>query len=257
MSATPLPPRTAPSLCGFEQLLPSAMGRLFEREYCVIAGLMEAPERPCTFVLGGAKIADAFLMMETALGKGIADRVLTGGLVGNILLAASGSGIGKGSLDFIEKSGYGGFIGSSKPLLEKFGDRIGLPMDGAWLEDGSRREGTVGKIPSGACLLDIGHDTAADYAKVIMESKTVFVNGPVGVFEQGETEYGTRIVWDALGDTAAYTVVGGGDSIAATAKYGKTEKIGYICTGGGALIRFLSGEELPVVRALRTAAERE
>ena len=85
--------RDQPSLCGFEQVLPSAMGRLFEQEYCVISGLMENPERPCTFVLGGAKISDAFLMLRTVLEKGAADHVLTGGLVGNILLAANGEEI--------------------------------------------------------------------------------------------------------------------------------------------------------------------
>ena len=84
----------------------------------------------------------------------------------------------------------------------------------------------------------------------------MFVNGPLGVFEQAETELGTKAVWDALGDTAAYTVVGGGDSITATTQYGKTEQINYICTGGGALIRFLTGEELPVVKALRYAAKK-
>jgi len=76
------------------------------------------------------------------------------------------------------------------------------------------------------------------------------------VFEQAETELGTKAVWDALGDTEGYTVVGGGDSITATTQYGKTEQINYICTGGGALIRFLTGEELPVVKALRYAAEK-
>ena len=79
----------------------------------------------------------------------------------------------------------------------------------------------------------------------------MFVNGPMGVFEKAESELGTKGVWQALADTAGFTVLGGGDSITATEKYGLTDKMGYICTGGGALIRFLSGEELPVVKALR------
>ena len=91
---------------------------------------------------------------------------------------------------------------------------------------------------------------AADREK-ILAAKTVFVNGPMGVFEKPETELGTKAIWQALADTEGFTVVGGGDSIAATEKYGLTDKMGYICTGGGALIRFLSGEELPVVAALR------
>lgn len=246
--------RDQPSLCGFEQVLPSAMGRLFEQEYCVVSGLMENPARPCTFVLGGAKIADAFLMLRSVLKKGSADHVLTGGLVGNILLAAKGEEIGAGSLSFIEKSGYTKFIETGKELLAQYGDRIVLPTDAAWTQDGLRREASVGSIPKEAGLTDIGEKTAKQYQEIIRSSKTVFVNGPMGIFEQPETEHGTRAVWEALGDTAGYTVIGGGDSITATTKYGKTDSINYICTGGGALIRFLTGEELPVVRALRHAA---
>lgn len=103
--------------------------------------------------------------------------------------------------------------------------------------------------------MDIGEETAVIYQAVIASSKTVFVNGPMGVFENPETELGTRKVWDALGNTSAHTVIGGGDSITATTKYGKTEQIDYICTGGGAMIRFLTGEELPVVNALRHGAQ--
>lgn len=248
--------RDQPSLCGFEQVLPSAMGRLFEEEYCVISGLMEQPERPCVFVLGGAKVSDAFLMMSSVLEKGAADTILTGGLVGNILLAARGEAIGAGSLAFIEKSGYSGLIDTARDLLARYGEKICLPADGAWVENGRRAEAPLGSIPPEVSLTDIGAATAKRYQEIIRGARTVFVNGPMGVFEQAETELGTSRVWDALGDTAAYTVVGGGDSITATAKYGKTDRIDYICTGGGALIRFLTGEELPVVAALRQAAEK-
>ena len=232
--------RDQPTLCGFEQLLPSCMGRLFEKEYCVISELMESPARPCVFVLGGAKVADAFLMMETVLRGGAADQVLTGGLVGNILLAAAGRDIGEASLAFIRKEGYGEYIESSRPLLAKYADRIRLPED---------------LVYAHGMAMDIGMKTAIEYQKIIREAKTVFVNGPMGVFENPETETGTRMVWDALGDTKAYTVVGGGDSVTATKKYGKTQSVDYLCTGGGALIRFLTGEELPVVRSLRHAAK--
>ena len=247
--------RDQPTLCGFEQVLKSAMGRLFEQEYCVISELMESPRRSCVFVLGGAKISDAFLMMGTVLTNGIADRVLTGGLVANIMLAARGVNIGSGSMDFIKKSGFENFIGDARELLQKFPDQIVLPDDLACVRDGERREYPVADLPRDCAALDIGEKSAARYAGIIKSAQTVFVNGPMGVFEKPETEHGTRAVWDALGDTKAYTVIGGGDSITATTKYGKTEEIDYICTGGGALIRFLSGEELPVVRALRHAAK--
>jgi len=246
--------RDQPTLCGFEQLLPSAMGRLFEKEYCTVSSLMEEPQRPCVFVLGGAKIADAFLMMKTVLSRGSADKVLTGGLVSNIFLASQGVGIGSGSLDFIMKSNYGEFIDVARELYAQYGDRIVLPSDLAWVDGGERVEGRLGAIPEDISAVDIGSRTASVYRDAILEARTVFVNGPAGVFEQEPSELGTRGIWQALADTDAFTVLGGGDSITATEKYGLTDRIGYICTGGGALIRFLSGEELPVVKALRHGA---
>ena len=247
--------RDQPTLCGFEQVLPSAMGRLFEREYCVVSELMEKPEHPCTFVLGGSKISDAFMMMETVLSSGAADTVLTGGLVGQILLASQGVEIGSGTLGFIEKSGYGEYIEKAKGIYARFADKILLPGDLAQIVDGRRVEAKVGAIPADFNAMDIGADTAERYREVIMNSRTVFANGPVGVFEVDESELGTKVLFEAMADTAGYTVVGGGDSVTAAKKYGVTDRLGYICTGGGALIRFLTGEELPVVKALRHAAK--
>jgi len=246
--------RDQPSLCGFEQVLPSYMGRLFEKEFCTVSQVMEEPQRPCVFVLGGAKISDAFLMMDTVLSRGVADRVLTGGLVGNIFLTALGREIGKGSVDFILKSNYGEYIDKAREVYAQYGDRIALPEDLAWVEDGQRREALLGDVPGDIAAVDVGSRTAETYRQAILAAKTVFVNGPMGVFEQGPSEYGTRAVWQALADTAGHTVLGGGDSITATEKYGLKDKMGYICTGGGALIRFLTGEELPVVKALRHGA---
>ena len=220
-----------------------------------VSSLMEEPERPCVFVLGGAKIADAFQMMKTVLSKGSADLVLTGGLVANIFLASQNVQIGKGSMDFIIKSNYGEFIDVARELYAQFGDKIVLPVDLAWVREGKRCEASVGEIPADISAVDIGSKTADRYRKEILAAKTVFVNGPAGVFEQEPSEPGTRTIWQALAETDAFTVLGGGDSITATEKYGLTDKIGYICTGGGALIRFLSGEELPVVKALRHGAK--
>ena len=243
--------RDQPSLCGFEQVLPSAMGRLFEKEYCTVSAVMEEPKRPCVFALGGAKISDAFQMMQTVLERSIADTILTGGLVANIFLIAEGHDIGKGSYDFIVKSNYAEYFDRAKELYARYGEKILLPNDLGWVENGERKEAAVGEIPQAIGAVDIGHETAARYRECVLKAKTVFVNGPMGVFEQEASEYGTKALWQALADTEGFTVLGGGDSITATEKYKLTDKIGYICTGGGALIRFLSGEELPVVKALR------
>jgi len=227
------------------------MGRLFEEEFCVISGLMESPERPCVFVLGGAKISDAFMMMNAVLDEGSADKVLAGGLVAQVMLWADEKEIGEPSREFIKKQGYADLVDTAKGLLSKYKDKILLPVDFGYVKDGGRHECDLGKLPEGELVLDIGSKTAELFKEHILGAETVFVNGPMGVFEQEPTELGTRTIWDALGETTAYTVIGGGDSITATKKYDKTDKIDYICTGGGALIRFLTGEELPAVKALR------
>ena len=246
--------RDQPSLCGFQQVLPSAMGRLFEEEYCVISELMENPNRPCVFVLGGAKINDAFQMMNTVLANAVADRIITGGLVAEVLAWARGDNIGQTTMDYITRQGYDKLVPVAKDLLRQYSSKIELPVDYAYIENDSRKERPSGAIPDDAMILDIGAETCNRYVDIILNAKTVFVNGPMGVFEEEKTEYGTSRIWAALGDTPAYTVIGGGDSITATTKYGMTGRINYICTGGGALIRFLSGEELPVVKALRYGA---
>lgn len=243
--------RDQPSLCGFEQVLPSAMGRLFEKEYCVISELMESPARPCVFILGGAKISDAFLMMGSVLQKGAADSILTGGLVSQICLWASGVDIGEATREFIRIKNYEEYVEVAAEVLAKHADKIVLPSDLSFVVDGVRKTAKVDALPNDHSLIDIGEETAAHYQALIRSAKTAFANGPMGVFEQAPSEHGTRAVWEALGDTPAYTVIGGGDSITAAKKYGVTNKIDYICTGGGALIRFLTGEELPVVKALR------
>ena len=246
--------RSQPTLVGMEQVLPAAMGRLFEKEYSTLSGILEAPQKPMVFVLGGAKIQDAFLMMDKVLVEGIADEVLAGGLVGNVMLVAKGVDIGTPSMDFIYKNNLGEYIDKSKELLAKFGDRITLPVDLAYVKAGRRETASIETLPVDELFLDIGEKTTGLFVKEIMQAATVFVNGPMGVFEKEPTEYGTKAVWRSLADSKAFTVLGGGDSVAATNKFGLAERIGYICTGGGAMVRFLSGEELPVVAALKHAA---
>lgn len=267
--------RSQPSLVGFAQVLPSAMGRLFEEEFCVLAGIMERPKRPCVFILGGAKIQDAFLMMRTVLKNGVADRVITGGLVANIMFLAQGIDLGKQSTELIRQMNLCEFVEVAKGLLADFADKILLPVDLAYV-DGVRKEIPVkcqgthpyesidtcsGNIPN-YCLpakelfVDIGSKTIDIYKETIARAETIFINGPMGVFENEPSGYGTKAVWEAVAASRAYAVLGGGDSIAAANKYQVAKDMSYLCTGGGALVRFLSGEELPVVKALRHAASK-
>ncbi len=248
--------RSQPSLVGFEELLPSAMGRLFEREYENLARLREAPARPCVFVLGGTKIQEAFPMMAAALADGVVDTVLTAGLVATVMLAASGVDIGEPSMAFIRASQLEPYIDESRAILAKHGDRIVLPADLAFVKDGRRVEVKVADLPVGEQLVDIGHRTAADYEHRIAAAGTVFVNGPAGVFEQPETEYGTRAIWEAMADSAAFSALGGGDSVTAMNRFGLAGRFDYVCTAGGAMVQFLSGKPMPVIEALKGSAVR-
>ena len=243
--------RAQPTMVGFPQVLPSAMGRLFEKEYGILSGILESPKRPCVFVLGGAKIQDAFLMMGKVLGDGIADTVLMGGLLANIMLIAKEVDIGKASEDFIYKKGLGDFIEQAQELLEMYGDKIVVPDDLAYVDDTRRREVDISDLPQHKMLIDIGAKTIRRYEQIISAAGTIFVNGPMGVFEQEASANGTKAVWEAISASAGFSVVGGGDSVAAANMFGVSNQVDYICTGGGALVRFLSGEELPVVRALK------
>ncbi len=247
--------RSQPTLVGMEEVLPSAMGRLLEKEITSLNQLLKNPGKPCIFILGGAKIQDAFLMMSSVLENEVVDLILTGGLVVHIMLLAKGISLGKFSEDLIKKKNLEEYIEKSKDILNKFGDKVKLPIDLAYVS-GGRKEVEVDKLPVGQVLMDIGSNTIAEYERIIKDAKTIFFNGPVGVFEKTETELGTRSILSAIAGSNAFSVIGGGDSITAVNKYKLADNISYISTGGGALVRFLSGEELPVIKALRKSARK-
>jgi phosphoglycerate kinase len=248
--------RSQPTLVGFEQLLPSAMGRLFEKEYANLARLREDPARPCVFLLGGTKIQEAFPMMAAALRDGVVDTVLTAGLVANVMLAASGVDIGAPSMEFIRASQLEKFVDESGAILAEHGDKVVLPDDVAYVKDGARVEVDVVDLPVDEQLVDLGGATVARYADTIAAAGTVFVNGPAGVFEQPETEYGTKELWRAMAEMPGFSALGGGDSVAAMNRFGLGGRFDYVCTAGGAMVQFLSGKPMPVIEALKAAAAR-
>ena len=238
--------RDQPSLCGFEQVLPSAMGRLFEEEYCVISGLMEQPERPCVFVLGGAKVSDKIAVVENMLKK--ADTILIGGGMAFTFLKAQGLEIGK-SLCETEKLDF-----AAKMLEEAkaLGVKILLPVDAVvapeFKADAPAKTVKSDAIPQDEMGLDIGPETAELFTKEILAAKTVLWNGPMGVFEMPAFAKGTEAVAKALAgatEKGALTVVGGGDSAAAIALFKMEDKVSHVSTGGGASLEFFEGKSLP------------
>jgi phosphoglycerate kinase len=241
--------RDQPSLVGFGAVLPTYAGRLMERE---LKGLGRAlnPERPCIYVLGGGKAKDSMAMIENILGRGIADRILTGGLLSHAFLVAKGISIGDVNMKILADKGFDREVERARKLLSQHGDRIVTPVDLVINRDGTPAEIGVEELPTQYPIQDVGSRTVRQYSEMIMGAKTVVANGPLGVFEKKGYERGTRGVLEAMAKSGAFTVIGGGHMVAAAEEFGLADKMGHVSTGGGACISFLSGEKLPVVEML-------
>ncbi len=245
--------RSQPSLVGFAFMLPSAAGRIMERELKALYAAMDNVKKPCIYILGGVKVDDSIMVMENVLENGSADYILTTGLVANIFLWGSGANIGKCNKDFIMNKGYCDFVKKSKKLLKNYGEQIIIPKDVAVCINNKRTEFAVGEIPNQP-IYDIGTETITEYAGYIRKAETLFANGPAGVFEKEEFNIGTDDILNAIASSNAFSIIGGGHLAAAANQMGLSKGISHISSGGGASINLLAGEDLPVVEVLRERA---
>ena len=245
--------RAQPSLVGFCDVLPSLAGRVMERELTMLTQAVLNPERPKVAHLGGVKADDSIAVARHMLEKDIVDTVLTSGGVANIFLDASGVDPGDPTTELMRREidDYDQALADSKDLLKKFRKRILLPTDVVLNDGGERRPVTVDSLPAKLLVYDIGLDTIARYVEVIRQAKTIFFNGPAGVFELEPFSVGTRELLTAVAESDGLSVVGGGHTVAAVEQFGLQDRIDHVSTGGGALINFLAGKELPLVMALR------
>ncbi|MEK6988482.1 MAG: phosphoglycerate kinase [Candidatus Thermoplasmatota archaeon] len=244
--------RAQPSLVGFCEVLPTLAGRVMEKELTMLDRAIQSPDRPKIAIFGGIKADDSIAVTRHMLEKDIVDKVLTSGGVANMFLQASGKDPGAPTTDFMRKEveEYDSHVDACKELLGKFRDRILLPTDLVVNDGGKRKAIRASDLPSKLQVYDIGLDTIAHYIQEIRAAKTVFFNGPAGVFEIEEFSVGTRELLRAVAEADAFTVVGGGHTVAAVEQYGLQNSIDHVSTGGGALINFLAGKELPLVTAL-------
>jgi phosphoglycerate kinase len=245
------------SMVGFTAVLPSAAGRIMERELKSLAKALEKPEHPCVYVMGGAKADDALDISKYVLGNGIADYVLVGGVTSQLFLAAKGVDLGKKTMDFLAKKELMQFVPGIKELLAKYPEAVVLPVDVALDVNGKRKEIPVAKLPTEFSIFDIGAKTVENFAKIIAKAKSIVVSGPMGVYENKEFNFGTKKVLEAIANSKAFSLAGGGNTIAAIEEYGLQKKMGYISTAGGALIEFLMGKKLPGVVALENAVAKK
>ncbi len=245
--------RAHASIVGPPGTLPAAAGRLLAREVDVLSGLREHPKRPFVAVLGGSKVSDKLKVIEALLD--VADELLIGGGMCFTFLAALGNPTGASLLE-------GDMVDVCRGLLDRAGKAIVLPSDITALGPGGElmKPGAGGEVrqagtgvPDGWMGVDIGPGTAADFGDRIAEARTVFWNGPMGVFEDPRFEAGTRAVAEAVADASGFTVVGGGDSAAALAQFNLADRVDHVSTGGGASLELLEQGDLPGLAALRQA----
>jgi len=240
--------RAHASTVGVTQFLPAAAGFLMTKELEVLGEILTRPETPFVAVLGGAKVSDKIEVLRNLLGK--CQDILVGGGMAYTFLKAKGIEVGRSLLD-LEKIKDADLIVREAPQK---GTRLLLPLDHRVAreakEDVEVRIVPQEKIPSDYLALDIGPETIRLFEKSIRKAKTVFWNGPMGMFEIEDFAEGTRAIATILAKSGAKVVVGGGDSIAALKKMGLKDKMSYVSTGGGASLEFLEGKELPGVTSL-------
>jgi 3-phosphoglycerate kinase len=233
---------------GVAERLPAAAGLLMEAEIDYLDGVLRDPERPFVAILGGAKVSDKLGVIESLLG--VADSLLIGGAMCFTFFRAQGYEIGN---SLVEDD----YLAEAKRLMQEAGDRLVLPVDvvvADAIEEGDETQTVrVGGIPSGKMGLDIGPESVDLFRGRISDARTIFWNGPMGVFEVDAFARGTEGVAGAVAeasDGGATSVIGGGDSVAAVNKLGLDDRMGHISTGGGASLEYVEGKELPGVAVL-------
>jgi phosphoglycerate kinase len=245
--------RSQPSLVGFFDRLPCIAGRLFEREVDGLSRALGGGERPVVVVLGGVKADDSVRVAANVLESGGADMVLTGGLVANVFLAASGVNIGEVNLRTIlrEMEGAKQIIENAGELLKSHKDKLMVPVDVAQKPDGDRIRARIEDLDPELPIMDIGLDTVVQYIHEIKKAGTVVANGPMGVFEEDVFAFGTKEVFSEIGKCEGYTVLGGGHTGVVARALGIDTTVNHVSTAGGAMIHYLAGGEMPVIEALK------
>ena len=224
---------------------PKVVGFLVAKEVQYLADVIAKPERPFIAILGGAKVSDKISVIQNLLG--ICDQVLIGGAMAYTFVLAQGGSVGK-SLVEPDK------VDLAKELLKEGGNKLVLPVDNHcgddFKADCKKLVVPAGKIPDGYQGLDIGPETAKRYAELVRKAKTIVWNGPMGVFEMPPFDAGTKAVAQAIADSSATSIIGGGDSAAAIQQLGFADRVTHVSTGGGASLSMLEGQKFTAVEIL-------
>lgn len=241
--------RSHASLVGFTKLMPSVAGLIMEHEVANLQRVVDNPEKPCVFILGGIKPEDSFKVAEYVLENDIADSVLTGGTISQLLLLSMEKPLGESTINFLERKKLLRFLETAEKLYNRFTNQIKTQVDFA-VDKGGRKLYSLADLPLDAPILDIGDQTIKEYAKIIEQASTIVLNGPMGKFEESEFEKGTVAVFRAMEKSNGFSLAGGGHSVSIIEK--NNINLSYVSTAGKALILFLMGSKLPAIEALDT-----
>ena len=243
--------RSHPSIVGFPQVLPACAGRIVEREVRNLDEIMTVAKAPHVIVLGGSKVPDRLEAIKLLIQNGRADHVLLTGLIGNVFMRAQARV--KSSLGIKREEEV---VAKAHTLIGEYPDVFATPVDIAIDKEGERVEMDVREMGKGDKIFDLGPKTVEYYSKLIAGAGTVFISGPAGFFEKENFSYGTKSLLSAVANSMATTIVSGGHLTTALKQQGLAEKINHISTAGGALVLYLTGEKLPMIKALEDARTR-
>ena len=241
--------RSHPSIIGFPQVLPACAGRIVEREVRNLDEIMTVAKAPHVIILGGSKVPDRLEAIKLLIQNGRADHILLTGLIGNVFMRAQARI--KSSLGIKREEEV---VAKAHSLIGEYPDVFATPVDIAIDKDGKRVEMDVREIGKGDKIFDLGPKTIEYYSKLISGAGTVFISGPAGFFEKESFSYGTKALLDSVSSSMATTIVSGGHLTTALKQQGLADKINHISTAGGALVLYLTGEKLPMIKALEDAA---
>lgn len=241
--------RAHASVVGFTEK-PIIAGRVLAGELSALSKFRK-PKRPFVAVFGGAKPDDSICIMENWLAQNKVSKILAGGVLGSLLILASGQELGA-SLAFLKEKKAIAFLPKAKELLEKYPKKILYPKDVYVDKKGEAKRKTIGSLPSRYPICDIGPKTSARYAKALSKAKTILINGPMGVYENDAFSGGTKAILAAITSSPAFSLAGGGHTISAIDKFSSRDKFGYVSLSGKALIEYLSGATLPGVQLVES-----
>jgi len=249
--------RNSPTITGLSLVLPSYAGLLMQHELAALATAVENPARPYTVILGGVKCDDSLDIALNLLERGQVDTVVPVGVVGNLMLWASGHSLGEDNEAFIRNSLDGEFERTwemAVQVVEEYSEKLLLPIDLAIEEDGERVAISVGELPTEHPIYDVGLGTLMTIRPAVMNAGCVLWNGPASYFEKPAFAFGTIEIMNVCAETEAFVIIGGGHTSTLVVQRGLSEKFDHNSTGGGACLTFLANKRMPALEALEQSA---